>query len=532
MCDGGVRRSMANGAGKQDQAQKGTRQGDISMVRRNAEGHTDGRGWRVVRALGFAMIATLAVGATRAGAAEVAEVRVGTHDKSTRIVLELDQASGYRLETPEEGKPELLIHLDATSVARDVPSKSPVVRKVHVEPTANGSTVHVRLATSSVAVKELLLANPPRLVFDLTAEGPIPKATAEEEAADAAAAPSDEPVEVASAAPAPAKLEKPKVEEAAPAAPIVVAAADAPESEPAAEEVAPPSEARPSMPPAPVAPVEPMKPSAEPTPSPSNTANPVTREATSPPAPMSPPPASSSADARRKALSAKLQPEPASSGSLLSLATSPLGLGVIGAAVLLLGLIVVMRRRRGGEDEDPLYTVMSAEDAGAPMEAEIADEPAPVRAAPIWEPDAFEASEPTPKQGPRQLALGSRPAPEPAPEPEPEEIAPPDDSDSIFGSAPEPIAVAERAPVVEPVPVIAQPAAPASQETERRIAELERRIEQLAEARERLERQVAAQTEELRVQRAAIARTQRVVRSIAKTEDMATEPVPRAPSAS
>ena len=353
----------------------------------------------------------------------------------------------------------------------------------------------------------------------------------EEEAADAAAAPSDEPVEVASAAPAPAKLEKPKVEEAAPAAPIVVAAADAPESEPAAEEVAPPSEARPSMPPAPVAPVEPMKPSAEPTPSPSNTANPVTREATSPPAPMSPPPASSSADARRKALSAKLQPEPASSGSLLSLATSPLGLGVIGAAVLLLGSIVVMRRRRGGEDEDPLYTVMSAEDAGAPMEAEIADEPAPVRAAPIWEPDAFEASEPTPKQGPRQLALGSRPAPEPAPEPEPEEIAPPDDSDSIFGSAPEPIAVAERAPVVEPVPVIAQPAAPASQETERRIAELERRIEQLAEARERLERQVAAQTEELRVQRAAIARTQRVVRSIAKTEDMATEPVPRAPSA-
>ena len=42
---------------------------------------------------------------------------------------------------------------------------------------------------------------------------------------------------------------------------------------------------------------------------------------------------------------------------------------------------------------------------------------------------------------------------------------------------------------------------------------------------------LAAQTEELRVQRAAIARTQRVVRSIAKTEDVATEPVPRAPSA-
>lgn len=52
-------------------------------------------------------------------------------------------------------------------------------------------------------------------------------------------------------------------------------------------------------------------------------------------------------------------------------------------------------------------------------------------------------------------------------------------------------------------------------ENERRIAHLERRIEELVDARERLERQVAAQTEELRVQRAAIARTQRVLRTVA-----------------
>ena len=68
-------------------------------------------------------------------------------------------------------------------------------------------------------------------------------------------------------------------------------------------------------------------------------------------------------------------------------------------------------------------------------------------------------------------------------------------------------------------------------ELENRVQDLERRLEQLTEARERLERQVAAQTEELRVQRAAIARTQRVVRSITKGEDLATEPVPRAPQA-
>ena len=51
------------------------------------------------------------------------------------------------------------------------------------------------------------------------------------------------------------------------------------------------------------------------------------------------------------------------------------------------------------------------------------------------------------------------------------------------------------------------------------------------DARERLERQVAAQTEELRVQRAAIARTQRAVRNMARPEEdtAATEPALRDP---
>ncbi len=71
-------------------------------------------------------------------------------------------------------------------------------------------------------------------------------------------------------------------------------------------------------------------------------------------------------------------------------------------------------------------------------------------------------------------------------------------------------------------------ASPSSEdETERRIAHLERRIEELVDARERIERQVAAQTEELRVQRAAIARTQRVLRTVApRTDDEpSSEPV-------
>jgi hypothetical protein len=61
--------------------------------------------------------------------------------------------------------------------------------------------------------------------------------------------------------------------------------------------------------------------------------------------------------------------------------------------------------------------------------------------------------------------------------------------------------------------------ADAGDDRERRMAHLERRIEELVDARERLERQVAAQTEELRVQRAAIARTQRVLRTVAPRTD-------------
>jgi hypothetical protein len=52
------------------------------------------------------------------------------------------------------------------------------------------------------------------------------------------------------------------------------------------------------------------------------------------------------------------------------------------------------------------------------------------------------------------------------------------------------------------------------EELERRLAHLETRLEEVVDAKERLERHVAAQTEELRVQRAAIARTQRVLRGV------------------
>jgi hypothetical protein len=67
---------------------------------------------------------------------------------------------------------------------------------------------------------------------------------------------------------------------------------------------------------------------------------------------------------------------------------------------------------------------------------------------------------------------------------------------------------------------------------EQRLATIEQRLARDADGRERLERQVVAQTEELRVQRAAIARTQRVLRTLSRPEDLATEPVIKSPGPS
>ena len=67
------------------------------------------------------------------------------------------------------------------------------------------------------------------------------------------------------------------------------------------------------------------------------------------------------------------------------------------------------------------------------------------------------------------------------------------------------------------------------QDLERRLSQLETRLTEEAEAREKLERQVAAQSEELRVQRAAIARTQRALRGLTRAEGEATGPALRDP---
>jgi hypothetical protein len=81
-------------------------------------------------------------------------------------------------------------------------------------------------------------------------------------------------------------------------------------------------------------------------------------------------------------------------------------------------------------------------------------------------------------------------------------------------------------------PHIDESAGRALRDLEQRLAQIEQRLARDADARERLERQVVAQTEELRVQRAAIARTQRVLRTLSRPDDLATEPVIKSPGPS
>ncbi len=108
------------------------------------------------------------------------------------------------------------------------------------------------------------------------------------------------------------------------------------------------------------------------------------------------------------------------------------------------------------------------------------------------------------------------------------------DRDDLFGgpggAATEPVPAAPTSASAVPSP---PSGAQGGGSLETRVAQLESTLAQLAQARENMERQLAAQTEELRVQRAAIARTQRVVRSFGEGEEDssgATEPVPRVPA--
>jgi hypothetical protein len=477
---------------------------------------------RLVRGLarrnGFAIACALAGAlwvstASLAEAARLADLRVGAHDDFTRVVLELDQPAGYRLVAPRAGgAPQLLLFVEAQAAPREILGKSPLVQSVTAEPTAQGVTVHIDLASSDVEVTEMILREPPRIVLDLRAKGSAAPAAA----AKLAPAPKPERQAAAAAEPAMPVVALPasiaagaERGTASPsgAAPIELSAGDVAEPAKSAAEGSP-ADDRPT--------VEAEDPSMQ------RGAAPQEQELAEAPgdgvqaAELATEPIVAERPAGRPAPAAAPPPAPMRAApprarpSLWGGLWSPMGLMIFGALVIAVGLVVARRRRAAAED-DPLFPVMSAEHAG--MEEE---ESAPVSVAEAPRPFARVAIEDASFE--RLPEASDSPSLPFVPSASDAEEATGSESESIFED-PDPSGGA-ASPTEESEPV------PASV-LEQRMRGLEERLEQLVHSRERLERQVAAQTEELRVQRAAIARTQRVVRSMSKPEDLVTEPVPR-----
>jgi hypothetical protein len=422
-----------------------------------------------------------------AWSATVKDVRVGRHPEFTRVVFELDEQAGYRVKRSDT---ELVVTVDAATKAWKFGRRGSI-DSVVVEAGASQSVARIQLRQPGLRLQEMILANPPRIVLDLmhpasaaTAKPstPTPKPVAREPAPEPAVK-KPAPTPVARPAPKPAPKPEPAVKPPPPPPPSVAQ----PEPESPLEEdllATPPSSF--------VKAAEPEKPKVEPAPEP---AKPLVA-----PARTQPKPAEKKQTEKKKV-----------AGTSPGLLRNPMVIGAaVAALVVVIVLVVILRRRRAipndmdfegmdddesdaGEavDEDDFFSDLDDSTAeSAPAEVAQPTPQAPPSGDSIF--DDEESMGATPKtQG--DTAMGQ------------------DLTGMQAGSGPSPAAGGDIARIV--------------QQLQARIESLERNVEEANEARVRLERQVAAQSEELRVQRAAIARTQRALRSMSRSDDdKATEP--------
>jgi hypothetical protein len=504
--------------------------------------HSRARGRILCEALTLAV--ALLGWAWPASAARVIDVRVGQHGEFTRIVFDLDGPARYHLEHSEAGAavPEIVVHFEAGAQPKAVRTLSKLVESVRLETRPEGAVARIALRSRDVHVVEEALSAPPRIVIDLRASGGAGVATAKPSggAPPRAAAPPAEPA----AAPRAAQAAAPPPSAANPPTPprttaeLIEAQADAAaarllgsESRGAQPAGAPQPAVAPAEPgagaPAPTAQAQaenapaPSEPAPSPAAAPSSPPPELPREAGKPPGTLgSPPPPP------------LFGPPPWSEPWRF----------VTGAVLLVLALLVwfIFRRREPSEDlpsgaipADAFLDRMTAfgdsterAEEGHAEEAPLGSEGLPLFA-------AASASERT-IQVPLSEAGATRPA-----------------ERSLFGEPPALADTADKsvshADLEQPTPALGErgaspgsvPAASHTDESpgrlrdlEQRLAQIEQRLTRDGQAREQLERQVVAQTEELRVQRAAIARTQRVLRTLSRPEDLATEPVIKSPGPS
>jgi len=447
-------------------------------------------------------------------AAELVAIRVGEHPAFTRVVFELDVPGGYRIERNADGESPNVIRvtLDAASSDQRITSGSSGIESVSVDAGSPRSVARIAARDPGRPIKEMILADPPRVVLDFMRPEPVT------------------PPRVARAAPQPEPTAQPQP---APTEPSIPAAAPAVVPEP---EAAPPQTAE----------IEPIDSTRAEAPAPPDALHEpdVVATATEPEAVAEP---ESEAGLEAEAVEAEAAPAadvartptpvdpdfapvPRSSPSMGLVAA---GLGLI---ALLVGGFLFLRRRRSGDDADMDVSTLFPEADGDTDDRPIPKEgfsmgaasPAASDPGPSSEPAADAGLEaPTPVRTPDSPAAAHGIFDEELEEKEAMAMDHNETLGSMDSEAPTQLGAGANladgggSNIVRII-----------QDMESRIAHLEARLDESIEARQQLERQVSAQTEELRVQRAAIARTQRALRSMNRTdEEQATEPALRNPDA-
>lgn len=474
--------------------------------------------WRGASALCL-MIGLLA-SASSVLAAEIVEVRVGRHVEFTRVVFELDRAAGYRIERadPTSNVAELIVSLEASSIPRRIHSSKSLIEQVEVEPSGSRAVARISLTKGGLRLKEMILTNPPRIVLDVFSDPQVaanmaakvskPIAEPKPEAVPSFDEPtfedivgalpgSDEP------APAPQVVPTPAPPTAAPAkAPAELAVVDEPTISTPLEEPVAVEEAA-SMPAQEL----------------------VDSQPTIPPVPSTTPAAADPTPVPRGPRPMVVRTDTAKDQGSGLMTWALVGSGVI---LLLGGGLLVARRMGGGEEVN-----FVDDDADAYGSEEV-----------TVDHDLTEGGE-NPFEGlssdDRQMTLGGSDDQGGATTATPGEDEEKISESVVFGDSGEnnmeDMEVISREQVNESLG--GMPAASGSipeefqqmmREMNLRVESLEGRIDELVDARDRLERQVAAQTEELRVQRAAIARTQRAVRNLARPEDEQDDQEPTEPA--
>jgi hypothetical protein len=502
---------------------------------------------RMRRAIGIGLLLFLI--AAPAQANRIVQVRVGSHPTFTRLVFEMDGFTGYQVErrAGTDGAEQLTVTLEASTLPREITSKSVGIESVQIAEGVGQAIAQIRLRKSGLQMKEMILSNPPRIVLDFVyAATAVAERTGDPDAKPTPVEPpvrEEPPLAAVRPAPKPAVAEvvEPKP---APKPAVAEVVEPKPAPKPAVAEVVEPTPQDAPVDPTPspeeIAMMDPTADSpadeiagAEPTDEQIADAADADRDAPlgSPARAVTP----STDEAQRRVPSpsdvTRRIGKPKSADSGLPFNTVTLAGIAVGALIVLVVAVRLFRRRSLPNDLDVTTFEDAPDDDAAALDRETSDR-IPAEG---FSMDDSPTDGPTPQVEEQNTAAYSL-SEVAAEATEPETGLYDEDSEGE-----KPMDMETTNLPTERDNFGAPPAAVMSggdndmsqlvQELAGRIANLETRLDEANDSRERLERQVAAQSEELRVQRAAIARTQRALRSLSRSEeDQATEPALREPS--